>query len=172
MRSGLALGLATLSALALAAAVMAMPPPSPKLAQPAGDPTASAPAATVSLSSKKAGARPVTLKVQIVAPLKCGMPFGSPVVVSLPRTSLVPRAIAGAAVLVNGKQSAKVTVSASSVTVALPLPQGVTCDSITDGKESLTFTQAAKLGNAPKPGTYKIHVRRGADTYAASVTLS
>jgi hypothetical protein len=169
---GLALGLATLSALVVAAAVAAMPPPSPKLAQPAGDPTAAAPAATVSLSSKKAGARPVRLTVQIAAPLRCGMPFGSPVVVSLPQTSLVPRTIAGSAVLVNGKQSAKVTVSASSLTVAVPLPQGVTCDSITDGKESLTFTQAAKLGNAPKPGTYKIHVRRGSETFAASVTLS
>jgi hypothetical protein len=169
---GLALGLATLSALVLAAAVAAMPPPSPKLAQPAGDPTALAPAATVSLSSKQAGARPVTLTVHLAAPLKCGMPFGAPVVVSLPRTSLVPRAIAGSAVLVNGKQSAKVTVSASSLTVAVPLPRGVTCDSITDGKESLTFTQAAKLGNAPKPGRYTIHIRRGTETYAASVTLS
>lgn len=169
---GLALGLATLSALVLAAAVAAMPPPSPKLAQPAGDPTATAPAATVNLSSKKAGARPVTLTVHFIAPLRCGIPFGSPVVVSLPPASLVPRAIDGSAVLVNGKQSAKVTVSASSMTVAVPLPQGMTCDSITDGKESLTFTRAAKLGNAPKPGTYKIHIRHGADTYAASVTLS
>jgi hypothetical protein len=168
----LILALAPLAALVLAAAVAAMPPPSPKLAQPAGDPTASAPPATVNLSSKKAGARPVAMTVHFVAPLRCGIPFGTPVVVSLPPTSLVPRAIAGSAVLVNGKQSAKVTVSARSVTVALPLPQGVKCDSITDGKESLTFTQAAKLGNAPKPGTYKIHIRRGGDTYAASVTLS
>jgi hypothetical protein len=172
MRSLLPIGLAVLSALVLAAAVSATPPPSPVLNQPIGNPTGTAPGATVSLSSRKAGAKPVAVTIRIAAPLRCGIPFGSPVVVSLPRTSFVPRAIAGSAVLVNGKHSAKVTVSARSVTVAVPAVHGMTCDSITDGHEAVTFTSAAKLGNATSPGTYAVKIRRGTSTYAASVTLS
>jgi hypothetical protein len=133
---------------------------------------AALPSATVKLSSVKAGATPVAMTIRIASSLRCGRPFGPPAVVTLPKTSLVPRAIPGSAVLVNGRPSSKVTVAAGSITVAVPIPQGITCDSITDGKESLTFTQAAKLGNAPKPGTYTIRIRHGGDTYAASVTLS
>ncbi|HEY8703710.1 MAG TPA: hypothetical protein VIL98_03065 [Gaiellaceae bacterium] len=175
---GLTVGVASLAALVLASAVWAAPPPSPVLAQPVSGPissdpaTASGPGATVRLSTSKAGARPVILTIRIVAPLRCGVPFGLPVVVSLPRLSLVPQAIASSAVLINGKQSSKVTVSAHSVTVGVPTVHGVTCNSISDGPELLTFTSAAKLGNARKPGTYAITVRRGSSTYAASVTIS
>lgn len=178
MRGLLPTGLAVVSALVLASAVSAFPPPSPVLAQPVGGPTATAPTspiapgATISLSSKKAGAKPVAVTIRIDAPLRCGIPFGLPVVVLLPRTSFVPRAIAGSTVLVNGKRSAKVTVSSRSVTVAVPAVHGMTCDSITDGREAVTFTSAAKLGNATKPGTYAVKIRRGTSTYAASVTLS
>lgn len=170
---GLVFALTGLTALVLAAAVWAVPPPSPKLAQPVGDPSSSGnPSATVTLSSHKAGAKPVAMTIHIVAPLRCGLPFGSPVVVSLPRASFVPPAIAGSAVLLNGKQSSKVTVSARSVTVGIPAVHGMMCDSITDGHEVVMFTMAAKLGNAQKPGTYAVKVRRGSSTYAASVTVS
>ena len=144
-----------------------MPPPPPVLVQPVGGPSA-----TVSLSSSKAGARPVSMTIGILAPLQCGVPVGSAVVVSLPQASFVPPAIAGSAVLVNGKQSSKVTVSSRSVTVGLPAVHGVMCDSIIEGRLSLTFTTAAKLGNAPKPGTYAVNVRRGSSRYAASVALT
>ena len=168
---GLVIGLAGLSALVLAAAVAAMPPPPPPLAQPVGDPISGA-GATVTLSSSKVGARPVSMTVRIDAPLRCGIPFGSPVVVSLPHASVVPHVIPGSAVLINGKASSKVTVTARSVTVGLPAPHGMTCDSITDGRASLTFTPAARLGNTRTAGTYVVKVRRGSSTYAASVTIS
>jgi hypothetical protein len=120
---------------------------------------------TMALSSEKAGARPVSATITIrEAELQCGRLVGGSLVVTFPRQMRVPRAIGAASVLVGTKAARSVTVSGRVVTVAVPVPRGVICDSITIGVAKLTFTRAAGLGNPKSPGAYLFRLRRGADT--------
>jgi hypothetical protein len=93
------------------------------------------------------------------------------VVVTLPQASRVPHAIGRAAVKVNGKLAGGVAVVHRSVTVAMPRPAGMLCDSITDGTMLVAIGAGANLGNPPQAGTYKITIKRGPASYAAPITI-
>ena len=129
------------------------------------------PGATITLSSSRAGARSVRLAIKLPAVLQCGYPRGGAVAVTLPLKASVPRKITRAAVRVNGKLAGNVTVSRRTVTVAMPRPAGMLCDSITDGTMLVAIGSGAKLGNPPKAGTYKITIKRGPASYAAPITI-
>ena len=105
--------------------------------------------------------------------MTCGQPGLGKAVVTLPAAAFVPRSIGSAAVLVNGKPSPSVAVSGHDVSITMPLKRpGVSCMSIGPGTLTLTLTRAAGIGNPRAAGTYVIHVRRNALSFAASVSIS
>ena len=128
-------------------------------------------AATVALSSTKAGADDIAVTVKLQALLRCGRPVGGAVVVSLPRSAQVPRTIASKSVRVNGKPASKVSVSATTVTVGLPVVQGVTCDSMTDGVVQVAFAPTAALGNPAHAGSYTIAVRQARAVHSVPIAI-
>ncbi len=127
--------------------------------------------ATVTLSPAAAGARRVSMTVQLPATLQCGRPMGGPVSVTLPRGERMPSAIAATAVRVNGRASSKVAVAGRVVTVGLPVPRGITCMSIIEGTMKIVFAPAAGLGNPSAAGTYTVVVRQGKTGYLVPVSI-
>jgi hypothetical protein len=125
------------------------------------------PATPVSLSTTAAGARPVSATIALRTELQCGLLVGGSLVVTFPRQMRVPRSIRAASVLVGTRASRSVTVAGRVVTVAVPIPRGVICDSIAPGVVKITFSRAAGLGNPKSPGAYIVTVRRGAETFSA-----
>jgi len=130
------------------------------------------PSVTATLSSPKAGAKPVALTLRMRLELVCGQPGPGDAVVTLPKAAAVPASIGDGAVLVNGKRATAVSVSGHNVSVALPRRPGVTCLSITPGTLTLVFTTRAGLGNPQAPGTYTISVRRHALSLETTVEIS
>lgn len=162
---GIALAAATAAATASAAVPIQPIPINP------GGPNR--PATTATLSSTKAGAKPVALTLTVHYEMICGQPGLGKAIVSLPEAAAVPRAIDGAAVLVNGRPSPAVSVSGHEVAIAMPLKRhGVSCMSIGPGTLTLLLTRAAGIGNPHAAGTYMIHVRRNTLSFAASVAIS
>ena len=181
MRGFASVALAVVVALSVAAVALAIAPPTvihtiASTGTVVSEPTGTvvnmrAPGATVTLSSTKAGARPVRLAIKLPAVLQCGYPRGGAVVVTLPQASAVPHTILRAAVKVNGKLAGGVAVVRRSVTVAMPRPAGMLCDSITDGTMLVAIGAGANLGNPPQAGTYKITIKRGPASYAAPIAI-
>jgi hypothetical protein len=66
----------------------------------------------------------------------------------------VPRTVPARAVLIGNEHARTVQVTKHTLAVALPRPQGVTCQSITFGAATIVLTKAAKLGNPAKAGRY------------------
>ncbi|HST19037.1 MAG TPA: hypothetical protein VLK36_15335 [Gaiellaceae bacterium] len=128
-------------------------------------------AASVQLSSVKAGADDVALTVRLQSVLRCGQPTGGAVVVSLPKAAHVPGSIARTSVRVNGKAPSKVSVAATTVTVSLPVVHGITCDSMTDGVVQVAFAASAALGNPAHAGTYAVGVRQAKAAHSVSIAI-
>jgi len=116
---------------------------------------------SATLSSARAGARPVTLKLSIHTALQCGRLVGGALVIRLPAQELVPKAVPARAVLVGGSTSGGVVVSGHTLTVAIPRPSGVLCDVIAPGTVVVRLTRAANLGNPARAGSYPLIVQRG-----------
>ncbi len=131
---------------------------------------AGSPQATATLSSSRAGVRPVTVKLTFDTVYVCGVPRGVSVV--FPQGESLPARIAPAAVRVNGKAATKSEVSGGAVAVSSSTPGTVTCDSLRLGTEVLVFTPAARLGNPRAAGRYAIAIRRGTTTLRAPVTIT
>jgi hypothetical protein len=128
-------------------------------------------AASVQLSSVKAGADNVALTVRLQSVLRCGRPTGGAVVVSLPKAAHVPGSIARTSVRVNGKAPSKVSVAATTVTVSLPVVHGITCDSMTDGVVQVAFAPSASIGNPANAGTYAVGVRQAKAAHSVSIAI-
>ena len=107
---------------------------------------------SASLSSARAGARPVAVTLTMRMELQCGRLVGGTLVVRLPAQERVPATVAATAVQVAGKPAGAVTVKGHALTVAIPHPQGVMCDSIGPGKLTLILMRTANLGTPSLPG--------------------
>jgi hypothetical protein len=124
--------------------------------------------ATLTLSSNAAGAKPVVATIVLrETELQCGRLVGGSLVVTFPRAMCVPRTIGAASVLVGTKAARSVTVAGRVVTVGVPVPRGVLCDSIAIGVVKIAFARAAGLGNPKAPGAYLFTVRRGSETFGS-----
>lgn len=172
--TGVACALA--AAIAAASASAATPPPvkpipiEPVPVNPGGP---NRPPTTATLSSTKAGAKPVALTLKLHYEMICGQPGAGDAIVSLPAAADVPRTIDNAAVLVNGKPSPAVAVSGHDVSIAMPPKRpGVTCMVIGPGTLTLTLTRAAGIGNPASAGRYTIRVHRNKLAFATSVAIS
>jgi hypothetical protein len=97
--------------------------------------------------------------------LQCGRLVGGSLVITFPRAMRVPRTIDAAAVLIGTTAARSVTVAGRVVTIGLPVPRGVLCDSISNGVVKITFSRAAGLGNPKAHGAYTLTGRRRADGF-------
>ena len=128
--------------------------------------------ATTALSSSKAGAKHVTLTVSLSTELQCGRLVGSrTLVVTLPAKAKLPQTVAASAVTVGGKAVSQVSVAGRAVTIFIPPPRGMMCDSIIVGMAKIVFLPAAGLGNPRAPGTYTVRVAHGNDAFAAPLKI-
>jgi hypothetical protein len=154
------------NALIPAAAVLACALAAGASAAPAAGP------ATTALSSSKAGAKHVTLTVAFRTELQCGRLMGSrTLAVTLPAKVKLPATVAPVAVTVSGRAVSSVAVAGRAVTITLPAPRGMMCDSITMGLAKIVFLPAAGLGNPRAPGIYTVRVVHGGEAFAAPLKI-
>jgi hypothetical protein len=147
------------AALVTAAAVPATPPERP-----------GADSAAISLSSAKAGDRPVALTIRLHTELRCGRLTGS-VKVGLPAGATVPRTIRPSAVLVGTRSAGSVAVSGHTISIAPPLPGGMICNVIAPGIAKIVLTRAAGIGNPSRPGRYTVSIRHRGRTLTATTRI-
>ncbi len=57
------------------------------------------------------------------------------------------------------------------MTISLPPPRGMMCDSITMGLAKVVFLPAAGVGNPRAPGTYTVRVVHGSEAFAAPLKI-
>jgi hypothetical protein len=126
---------------------------------------------SVRLSSTRAGARPVVLKLTVRTELQCGRLVGGTVAVRLPRGAHVPRSISRSAALIGGKPAAGVAIAGRTLTIAVPQPRGVICTVIGPGRAVVTLTRAAGLGNPARAGRYLYAVERRGVVLRTHVTI-
>lgn len=124
---------------------------------------------TASLSSPRAGARPVVLTLRVHTYLVCGQP--GPIVVRFPTGSTLPATLTPAAVLVNNAPAAAVAVHLRQVTITPARRSGITCNAVAPGLVTLRFTSSAQLGNPASAGTYTITVTHRRATYRTAVRV-
>jgi hypothetical protein len=127
--------------------------------------------AGITLSTTKAGARPVVVTVRLRFDMVCGQPGAGPIVIRFPRQETMPTTIAPAAVLVNGKPAARAGVSGPALTVVPSTPQGVQCNVITRGAVAIVLDRAARLGNPVAAGRYTVAMKRGLKTFTAGFEI-
>jgi len=164
-------GCALAALIAAASASAAGPPPVQPIPVNPGGPNR--PATTATLSSTKAGAKPVALTLKLHYEMICGEPGAGKAIVRLPSGSAVPSTIEEDAVLVNGKPAPAVSVSGRDVSISMPPKRpGVTCMVIGPGTLTLTLTRAAGIGNPTTAGTYTIRVLRNKLAFTAKVAIS
>jgi hypothetical protein len=160
---------AIVAATAATVASAATPPIQPIPINPGGP---NMPAATATLSDRKAGAKPVALTIRVHYEMVCGQPGLGTAIITIPAAATVPRSIPASAVLVNGKSAPAVEVDGHQVTVSMPVHRGVTCLVVGPGTLTLLLTHDAGLGNPRAAGTYAIHIRRNRIAFTAKVAIS
>jgi len=124
--------------------------------------------ASALLSTNKAGAKHVTLTVSFRTELQCGRLMGSrTLVLVLPSRERVAATVPVGAVLIGGRAAGRVTVAGHTLTVSLPPPRGMLCDSVRVGTAKIVVAGAAGLGNPSAAGTYTVKVTHGSESFAA-----
>ena len=104
--------------------------------------------------------------------LQCGRLVGGTLAVRLPAQERVPATVAATAVQVGGKPAGGVTVKGHTLTVAIPHPRGMMCDSIGPGKLTLVLTRTANLGNPMSAGKYPLVVARGNQQFKTMLAIT
>ena len=128
-------------------------------------------AASVSLSSSKAGARPVTFTLQLRYEMQCAHPGPGPLVITFPAAERLPRQIGAADVLVNGHPATQVEANGRVVSVALPIQHGPLCDVIAPATLRVVITRDAAIGNPPTAGTYSLTAQTPRVSGHATLTI-
>jgi hypothetical protein len=114
-------------------------------------------------------ARPASLTLRATFELQCGR--ATAVTVGLPAAMGV-RAIAPSAVVVNGVHAAAVRISHHVVSVTMPPPHGMICDSIGPARLTVRFTRSAGLTNPRHRGSYRVWLRARGETAAGRLKIS
>jgi hypothetical protein len=109
-----------------------------------------------------AGAR-AALTVTLHYPMTCGQPGRGPVVVTLPADITHP--FRSSDVLVGGTSPPYLGFFGRTVTIGLPKPPDIICQSIAQGTLRIRFTTAAGLRNPARAGSYRVTARIGNRTF-------
>jgi hypothetical protein len=126
----------------------------------------------VSLSSPRAGARPVVVAVQLRYEMQCGWPGPGTVTIRFPDAMTVPSVIPATSVLVNGKPAPSVVNVDHRETIGLPPRSGILCDVIGPGRLRITFTRAARIGNPRAAGVYALRAVKGKVGFTARLVVT
>ena len=127
--------------------------------------------ASASLSSAKAGARPVALVVSLHTELQCGRLRAGAVALTFPAAMQLPKTVSASAVAVQGRRPAAVSLTGRTLAISPARPVGVMCNVIAPGVARILVAKAAQLGNPASAGTYALGVRYGAETLSATLTI-
>ena len=141
------------------------------VAAPTPKPSPPIHSATVSLSSVRAGARPVALRLVLTYEMQCGYPGPGPVTIDLPTQERVRSVVKLAQVLVDGHPARALAVSGHTVTVGLAPPPRINCMVIGVGRLTILLTRAAGLGNPLRAGSYTITAARASSEFSARFTI-
>jgi hypothetical protein len=128
--------------------------------------------ASGTISSHRAGTRPVTLTLKLGYEMQCGYPGPGPVVVTFPATWRLPAKLGTTPVLVNGKAAVSASVSGHRVTVGLAPPPQIMCDVIGPGTLTVQFTRGANLGDPLKAGTSVVTAQSKGAAFPVSFAIS
>ena len=128
-------------------------------------------AASVSSSSTRAGASPVALTLQLHYEMQCGSPGRGPLTIRLPAQMSAPPRIAKAAVRLNGKAPASVTVGGSGIVIGIPPRRGVMCDVVEPGTLTVVLESSAGIGNPKSAGAYTFTALEGSQTFRATLRV-
>ena len=109
------------------------------------------------------------LTVTLHYPMTCGQPGRGPVVVTLP--TVATRLLRRTDVLVAGKTPPSLGFFGRTVTIGLPKPPEIICQSIAQGALRIRFTAAAGLTNPARAGSYTITARIGNRTFAPRLAI-
>jgi hypothetical protein len=105
------------------------------------------------ISSQRAGARPVTLTLKLGYEMQCGYPGPGPVVVTFPTGWRLPAKLGTTPVLVDGKAAVSASISGHSVKVGLAPEPTIMCDVIGPGTLTIQFTRGDDIGGPLTAGT-------------------
>jgi|SRR5581483_2742391 len=153
-------GVALLAAAGVGVSAAAALPPRPHLDS-----------VVATLSTNRAGARPVELSIRLYTELQCGRLQG-PVTIRLPATERVPPALLASSVLVGTRPASRVLVHDRLVTITPPRPVGLICDVLAPGMAKIDLTAAANLGNPLTPGHYRLTVEYGGQLFATTLAIA
>ena len=112
--------------------------------------------ASVTLSSTRAGARPVVLTLRMRYEMQCARPGPGPLVVTFPAGERLPAQIAAGDVLVDEGPATNVRRSGGTVSIGLPVRHGPLCDVIAPSVLTVLFDRGAQLGDPARVGDYPL----------------
>lgn len=124
----------------------------------------------VTASSHAARAHRVRLTLTLTYEMQCGYPGVGPLVATFPSALKLPARFAADSVRLAGKPIAA-SVEGRQVTVTIPPPAGMLCDTIGIGSVALTFTPGAKLTNPARAGSYDFKATHGKRAFAAKLAI-
>ncbi len=128
--------------------------------------------ASETISSTRAGTRPVTLTLKLGYEMRCGYPGPGPVLVTFPATWRLPAKLGATPVLVNGKSAVSASVSGHTVRVGLAPPPQIMCDVIGPGTLTVQFTRGADIGAPLRAGSSVVTVENHGATSHVSFAIA
>ena len=123
------------------------------------------------LSNVHAGVRPVALVISVHSELQCGKLRPGTLAVAFPAATRLPKAIPASAVTVGGEHPSSVKLAGRTLSITIPPPAGVMCDSIAPGTAKILVSRVAQVGNPAAAGSYKLGVRYRTEALAATFTI-
>ncbi len=127
--------------------------------------------ASVTLSSARAGARPVALTLRLRYDMQCARPGPGPLLVTFPAGERMPAQIAAGDVLVDEGPATNVRRSGRTVSIGLPIRHGPLCDVIAPSVLIVVFDRGAGLGNPPRAGNYAVDAQTPRVSARTSITI-
>jgi hypothetical protein len=128
--------------------------------------------ASVAAVPASAGAAHVALAVSFPTELRCGRLNGdAPLTIRLPAAMRLPRSVPVTAVRIGDEPAGSVAVAGHALVVKPMGQQGIMCNAITDGSIRITVKAPAGLANPATPGSYRVVVARGGETFAGTLRI-
>ena len=128
--------------------------------------------ASGTISSQRAGTRPVTLTLKLGYEMQCGYPGPGPVVVTFPAAWRLPAKFGMTPVLVDGKAAVSASLSGHSVKVGLAPEPKIMCDVIGPGTLTIQFTRGDDIGAPLSAGTSVVTAQAKGQLFRISFAFS
>jgi hypothetical protein len=125
---------------------------------------------TVAASPHAARAHGVRLTVTLRYLMQCGYAGAGPLVVTFPSALKLPSQFASGSVKLAAKP-VPARLNGHQVTVAVPPPDGVLCNTMAPGSVKLVFTRKARLANPTRAGSYPFSATHGPHSFTAKLAI-